>query len=58
MKVVERKKASADQVTFIEGKEQNHWQDCPLIAIIFNVKPLNDNIIDTYFDADKVLFKK
>ena len=60
-KYVERKNAqlmkiipiSSPGVELIEGELQYHWQKKPLIAIVFEVKSINEDIQKTYFNNDE-----
>lgn len=35
------------------GEVQHHWQEQPLIAIIFEVQPLDKQVQNTYFDLEE-----
>ena len=34
----------------IPGETQTHWQDNPLIAVVFSVMRMNENVQKAYFD--------
>ena len=52
MKILSRFRPSAEP---IPGETQTHWQDNPLISVVFKVKRMDENVQKAYYDNDEQL---
>ena len=59
MKVVNTGKYITDDSFIVPGIDRlRHWQDCPVITLCMDIKPMNDSVLKTYKIKDSTTIQE